>query len=222
MFRRLFRRLWFVQDTGDMLVTLQPLMIMQILALAARPSTQRLHLRDVFVGGRRYELTSSKSGFTLTTTARVWWHYQRRTQSAAVLRATFVDVSPDVTRITLRATVRPMNLLQTFLLPLFVTSIILFVPWNPLVIIAVAVAMVMLAWLDYTFTAALEANEMLYFVHKALSDFAAEVLPLASHRIDVDGLTQDFETEWERFIRTHSESPVPDDLSGKTGESQSF
>lgn len=217
MLRRLVRRLWFIRESSEMLVTLPPAGILQVLTLAARPSTERLHLRDVFAGGRRYDLAAGKSGFTLTTTARVWWHYKRRTQSAAVLRAAFDSVSPGLTRINLRATLRPVNLLRTLLLPLFVASIIAFVPWSPWLIISIVAALVVLSWLDYTFTAALDANEMLYFVHKALSDHAAELLPLASHVIDVDPLAQDFESEWERYVRNHADSPPESsEAAGKT------
>lgn len=216
MLRKLIRRLWLIRDSSDLLVTLPPAAILHVLALAARPSTERLHLRDVFAGGRRYDLAAGKSGFTLTTTARVWWHYKRRTPSAAVLRAAFDSVTPELTRISLRATLRPMNLLRTLLLPLFVASIIAFVPWNPWLIVTIVIALVVLSWLDYTFTAALDANEMLYFVHKALSDHAAELLPLASHVLDVDPLAQAFESEWERYVRTHAESPH--DQSENTGK----
>lgn len=197
-------RVWYVHLPVVMLIQATPERCLQTLAAAARPSTQRLHLRSVFSDGRRYQFQPYAAGFRMTTTHKVSWHYRRRTNSVTILSGVLSGVGEDVTRIHLQVRIRIMYLLDAFLIPTLMASIILFVPW-PLVIRAVVLAaMYVLSWVAHRYNARLEGHEMVYFVQKALEDFGpAKVAALAGSAPEV--IYSGFEDEWQKFYQEHKD-----------------
>ncbi|MBC8170841.1 MAG: hypothetical protein H7X77_04195 [Anaerolineae bacterium] len=205
--RWLLGKLWFVHPPVFLLVNASPGICLQTMAVTARPSTERLHHRNLFASGRRYYLTARERGFRLTTTSKVSWSYRRRTRSAAVMQATFSVIHNDITRIQMESHISLTNLLEFSLLPTFMTSIIVYIPWwHPSVIVGCIIALYTLSWFGHRYNATLEANEMVFFVQKALEDLEpAVIMSLEAKNLDVVYEQRDFDAEWEKFYRRHSD-----------------
>ncbi|HEX2618628.1 MAG TPA: hypothetical protein VHL11_00740 [Phototrophicaceae bacterium] len=205
--RRFLERFWFVHASVIMMVNASPVICLQTLAVAARPSSDRLHHRNLFASGRRYNLLPDENGFRLTTTSKVSWYYRRRTRSAAVMQGTLQPMNDSETRIQLENHISLSSLIEFSLIPTFMTSVIIFVPyWHPSAIIACIVILYGLSWLGHRYNAALEANEMVFFVQKALEDLEpAALLAPGAENPDVVYEQREFEVEWEKFYRRHSD-----------------
>lgn len=200
----LLNRVWFVCSPAALVIRATPGACVQTLAVAAKPSTKRLHLRNLFASGRRYQLHLRGGGFTLTTTSQVLWRYRKRTSAAAVLLADLSAVDAQITRIQLRVRISLIYLLDAFLIPTFVLSILIFVPWPPPLIAALLAGLYLLSWFGHRHGAALEANEMIFFVQKALEEFVpAEILALDSTSPDVIQINREFGAIWEEFYQAH-------------------
>jgi hypothetical protein len=92
-------------------------------------------------------------------------------------------------------------------MPTFFASIIIYMPWNPLVLAFLIALLYVLSLLSYRMNAALQVNEMIYFVQKAFEDLPPVVIPeLPAPGADVVVTTSDFSAEWARFYREHSET----------------
>lgn len=200
-------KLWFVHPPVFLLVNASPGVCLQTMAITARPSTERLHHRNLFASGRRYQLTARANGFRLTTTNKISWSYRRRTRSAAVMQGSFSVIQQDLTRIQMQTHISLSSLLEFSLIPTFMTSIIVYVPWwHPAVIIGCIIALYTLSWFGHRYNAALEANEMVFFVQKALEDLEPGVLmSLEAKNPDMVYEQRDFDAEWEKFYRRHSD-----------------
>lgn len=185
-----------------MTITLSPTLAIAALQTAARPSTDRLHLRNVFAGGRRYYLQTQPSGFRMTTNAKESWRYAHRTAAVTILTGEF-ERDSDLTCVTLRSRMKLSYLLDVLWLPTFMTSLLVATPWPSAVVLALVAALYSLSWLGHRFHATLEAYEMLYFVEKAFEDF----LPPLAPQIDQTGahvvydLQRDFASAWEAFYQ---------------------
>lgn len=197
---------WYVHPLAVVVIRGTPALCLQTLALAAKPSTDRLHLGNLFASGRRYEIQLRDSGFALMTTSKIPWYYRRRTTPAAVMLAKFSRLDENMTHIQMRVRIRLLYLLDVFLIPTFMTSIVIFMPWNPLFIILPVVALYGLSWFGHRFNAALEANEMIFFVQKALEDLVpTDLAALNATTGDVTYEQQAFSEAWEKFYQAHKE-----------------
>ena len=204
--RWVLRHVWYVQSPYVIVIRATPSTALQMLKTASRPSTDRLHLRSVFMSGRRYQFQMSESGFRLQTTSKVSWHYRRRTSSAAILNANFVSVNNDVTRIQLQSRIRLSYFLNVLFIPVGIGTIIVYVPWNPLAIAAILIFLFLLSWIGHRSQAALEAQEMLYFIQKALEDLDTGEIPSLSSSSSTSNVIYSekaFERAWERFYEDH-------------------
>jgi hypothetical protein len=200
--RRLLGLLWYVHAPVILIVHATPTACLQILATTTRPSTQRLQHRNLFVSGRRYDLQARQNGFRMRTTSKVSWHYRYRTRSAAVLDGTFFEMSNEITRIQLDTHISIRELVDFVLVPSFMTSIILFVPWHPAVIAGLVFTLYSLSWIAHRNNATLEANEMIFFVQKALEELEpADIKSLDASTPDL--IYGQFDDEWEKFYRRH-------------------
>lgn len=201
--RLLLRRTWYVHRPVVMLLRAEPAACFQAMTTAARPSTERLHLRNLFAHGRRYNVNPLAGGFRITTTSSIPWRYRKRTASTAILRGYFFRMGEDVIRIDISARINVGYLLDSFLLPTLMTSILIFIPWSPVIIGVSIVALYILSWFGHRFNARLEANDMVWFVQKALEDFEhAEVARLSEETApETVELRSAFEAEWEKFMQ---------------------
>ncbi len=189
-----------------MVVHTTPASCLQILSIAAKPSVKRLHLRNLFAYGRRYYIQPIEDGFRVVTTNKVRWHYRRRTSASAVLTGELTPIDETTTRITMHVRIRLFYMLGAFLIPTFMASILVFVPWQRWVIIVLLGTLYLLSWFERRYNAALEANEMVYFVEIALEDFVpSEMLALGGKSPDVVYDREDFSRAWERFYKEHKE-----------------
>jgi hypothetical protein len=197
MIRFLLNHSWFVARPGIFMVQATPALCLSTLKTAAKPSTKRLHLRNLFESGRRYQITSRDDGFRITTTSKVRWHYRKRTGSSAVLTGTFTALNDNITRIDLSARIHVGYLLDIFLLPFLIGCIVVYAPWHPLVIGLALTGLFGLSWTGHRYNAILEAHAMMWFVQKALEALVpAEVREL---RAGTDSVIYDFQQAWNTF-----------------------
>jgi hypothetical protein len=181
------------------------------LAAASRPSTDRLHLRELFREGRRYHLSPTASGFRLYTDTRRWSSNAGRTSPAAVLNGELVfagDADAPVTLLRLRASVRPAHALAALAFPAFVALIVLASPvdsvWKPLLV----GGLLGLALLAQRFDAAYQAHAMVEFVRKALDDLPrAEMRRLDAGRSPAGAAG--FSQAWNRFYAEQTRRETP-------------
>lgn len=174
------------------------------LASAARPSTERLHLRDLFRDGRRYYLDPRPDGFRLhTTTRRLWGNSFSRTAPAAALDGELTETgAPDapITLIRLKAHVRPTQVLAALAFPAFVALLVLASPFESQWKLLLVTGLIGLAALTQRFEAAYQAHAMVEFVRKALDDLPQVNAPrLDPGRGDVVDGDSSFSQAWQRF-----------------------
>ena len=203
-------RVWFVQPDLLLTVTINPTSTMQVLLQAAKPRRERLELGQLFADGRRYFFRQrSNGGFSMITTSKVPWHSSNRTNAAAVVFGDFTAIGQGAdanTRILLRGRIKTLYLLSVFAWPTFMTSIIIFLPWSPTLILSAIVGLFVLSWLGHRNNAALEAAEMVYFIEKVLEDYIPAPTPkLVAENADLVYKRRDFARAWERFYEEHVE-----------------
>ncbi|MBL8134044.1 MAG: hypothetical protein JNL42_19435 [Anaerolineae bacterium] len=209
--RFLWTALWRLYPSVSLAVGATREACLQTLGEAARPSAARLHLRDLFVEGRRYYIQPQENGFKITSDNRpLWGRRSQRTAVSAYLTGTFSSVEGGsvVTLVRLHARMYRLSLLGALALPTFFTSIIAFMPWEPAILVILAAALYGSSLLGHRLNAALQVNEMVYFVQKAFEDLPPAVvseLPGRSPDMVVDpGAPGDFAAEWARYYREHS------------------
>jgi len=200
--QRLLSRLWYVHPTVVLSVRASPIVCLQTLAIAARPSTARLHLRDLFTDGRRYYLQPSKDGFSLMSNSRVPWR-RGRTGFTAVLTGRFSQAG-EATNVFLRARIKSFYLLQVFFIPAFISSIIIFAPWSHSVILGAIMLLFGLSWQGHRLNAMLQAGEMVFFVQKALEDLEpADTPAIPAQSENLVTLEREFREQWNKFYEEH-------------------
>lgn len=201
--RWLLRRVWYVHPGIQLRLNISPSNAFKILETSARPSIQRLHLRNVFTHGRRYFISPrANRGFRMLTTHKVFWHPRRRTSASAVLLGDFEEIDDATTRLTLHSRFRITYLLQVFLWPTFMTSMLVFMSWSVWLIGLCIAALYLFSWMGHRYNAALEAHEMVFFIEKALEDYISEppeTLPSQSSAADLV-VQRDFAQAWDKFI----------------------
>jgi hypothetical protein len=188
-------RLWYVHPPVTLRLACTPALCLRTLASAARPSTQRLHLRNLFAEGRRYYLHPASAGFQMNSTSKLPWSLRRRTRVAAVIFGSF-DFSDGTTLLRLRARMTLPFLLDVLLLPLWMGLLLAFGPLPAPVSTAAAAALLALSWLWHRYEAALQAAEMVYFARVALTSLIEADAPALAAG---DTIFRDFQAEWEKF-----------------------
>jgi len=211
--RRLFR-FWrnpFVLHTPvAMVVRADPAQTMQLLLEAARPSTERLHLRNLFMDGRRYYVQPRSGGFRITSDTRQFWSSSKRNRTG-VASALFGEVSTlegndEITSIRLTTRIHAPYIVGSFFIPAFISTIIASMPWEIPVRVVLIVVLFGLSWFGHWVNAALQVSEMIYFVRRALEDLPpVEVAELdANVPHVVNKPRDDFRAEWQKFYDEHA------------------
>jgi hypothetical protein len=184
---------------------------LQTLGVGARPSTERLQLRNLFADGRRYYVQPLANGFRLTSDSRrPYGSRRRRTPVAAALFGNFTEAEGGaVTIIRLRARINALYMLNALLIPAFITSLILFMPWSRGVITSLIVGMFGLSLVAHRLNAALQANALVYFVQKVLEDLpSAELAQLGATNPEVvappSPAQAGFREQWQKFYEEKS------------------
>ncbi len=197
------RRCWYIDAPVVMMLQASPAQVVEKLKSASKPSVRRLDLRNLYVNGRRYFLQPKQNGFRLTTTSKIPWRSRRRTSSATIMNGRFAPYGNGGTRVQMQVRVSPAFILSNLFIPAFLTSILVYVPWHPAVIAVLLLIVFGLAWSIQRLSAALEANDMVWFVQKTLEDFSpAEIKNLGAETplyYDENAFTQ----AWDRFYREH-------------------
>jgi hypothetical protein len=206
----LLRSLWGLHPPVVLVVRASPVVCLQTLGVGARPSTDRLQLRNLFADGRRYYVQPLADGFRLTSDSRrPYGSRRRRTPVAAALFGRFSEAEGGaVTIIRLRTRMNALYLLNALFIPAFITSIILFMPWSRGVIVSLVVGMFTLSLAAHRLNAALQANAMVFFVQKVLEDLpAAELgqLPATNPEVVAPSPAQaGFREQWQKFYEEKS------------------
>jgi hypothetical protein len=205
------RSLWGLHPPVVLLVRASPAVCLQTLGVGARPSTERLQLRNLFADGRRYYIQPLANGFRLTSdTRRPYGSRRRRTPVAAALFGAFSEAEGGaVTIIRLRARMNALYLLNALLIPAFITSLIVFMPWSRSVIILLTVGMFGMSLIAHRLNAALQANAMVYFVQKVLEELpTAEPSQLGATNPEVvappSAAQAGFREQWQKFYEEKS------------------
>lgn len=198
--RCLLNRVWYVHPTVTLLLQATPAMCLQVISNAARPSVERLHLRNLFTDGRRYYLSEAQNGFQMRSTSTIPWRRRKRTRVAAVLFARVSEVSSGITRIQISSRMPVSYFLDIFILPLWMGALLIFGPLRPQVALAGLGAIFALSWLWHWYGAVLQATEMVYFIQVALEDLKpAEIPSLAAVNQHVVYTQNDFQQQWQKF-----------------------
>lgn len=207
--RFLWNALWRLYPPVALAVGASPDECLHTLAQASRPSTSRLHLRDLFLEGRRYYIQPRPDGFRLTSDqSPLWGRRRQRTRVAAYIVGTFsaLQSGGDVTLVRLRARMYVLYTLSALLIPTFFASILVYMPWNRIVLVVMIPALYLLSWLGHRMNAAMQVNEMIWFVQKAFEDLPPVVVPELPNRRPDLVVESDFMAEWARFYKEHTES----------------
>ncbi|MEP7290997.1 MAG: hypothetical protein ABI835_04400 [Chloroflexota bacterium] len=201
--RLLWQALWQLHPPVALVIRASDRQCLQTLFVASKPSAERLHLRNVFVGGRRYYLQPQQDGFKLTSDNRLLWGGRRnRSRMAAVVYGKFTSTGDDLTLVRLHSRMNIPYLLAGLLLPVFFTWIVVAMPWSRLVTAVTILLLFTLSLIGQRFNAALQVNEMIYFVQKALDDLPrVELSGLPASGPDVVMPNADFREQWYRFYK---------------------
>ncbi|MBI1278587.1 MAG: hypothetical protein GC179_10720 [Anaerolineaceae bacterium] len=200
----LLDRLWYVQPMTALTVKALPNDCSRTLALATRPNLDRLHLRNLFIDGRRYYVSVLNDGFEMTTHSSLPWRPKTRGSIAAVLRGTFSAAGNDSTVIRMQARMRLLYLLNIFPIPLFMTALLIASPWSKTLVIGLIIGLFFLSWAGHRLTASLQAADMVYFVEKVLEEVITTDTPLlSSNNESVVTPEQDFPKQWQKFYEEH-------------------
>lgn len=204
-----WQALWQLHPPVALVVRASQRDCLQTLFTAAKPSADRLHLRNVFAGGRRYYIQPQADGFKLTSDNRLFWGGRRnRSRMAAVVYGKFSSPDDSVTLVRLHSRINIPYLLSGLFLPVFFTWIVIAMPWSQVVTGLIIALLFSLSLVGYRFNAALQVNEMVYFVQRALEDLPrADLngLPAASP----DLVMTDFREQWFRFYREQTSQEDP-------------
>lgn len=201
--RNAFSRLRTLHPPVMIAVRATPAECLQTLTLASRPRLERLHLRDLFENGRRYEVIRQKDGFQVTSTARILWGAARaRTPVAATVYGSFIQPGNDLTLVRLHVGASRLTMLRGLFLPLWVMFFVLALSWPLLTSVALILLFLLLGWVAARLNAALQALDVVFFIQKVLADLPAGELPaLAPAQPDVirPAADYDFSAAWQQF-----------------------
>lgn len=198
--RVVLNRVWYVHPTVTLLLQATPNVCLQVMVNAAKPSVERLHLRNLFTDGRRYYLSAAQDGFQMRSTSKIPWRRRKRTRVAAVLFGTFSEVSTGITRVQLSSRMTAIYFLDIFVLPLWMGALLIFGPLRPQIALIGLGFIFALSWLWHWYGAVLQATEMVYFIQVALEDLQpAEIPALAAINPHVIYSEEDFQQQWQKF-----------------------
>lgn len=195
------RRIWAILEPLTLNVDAAPAACIEMLQTATRPSTDRLHLREAFVEGRRYFIRPTRDGFQMATTSKTLLNRRRRTEALCILNARAVDTGDGRTSLAFSAHMRPVAFIYTLWVPAAMVWLLWPVPWpRPLIVLLLGLLFAF-GWTSLRYGAALEATEMVYFIQKTFEDvpkFSLGQLPTPTDTI-VGG--SEFDAMWDQFVR---------------------
>lgn len=180
------QRLWYVLPHRRIQISLSPAVCMHLLQQTAQPSVRRLELRSLFAQGRRYDIEPRKQqSFRMTTTRKMEGYIQRRIVPSAVVTGLFTEDDHQST-LLLSARMRVRHIVEAILWPTFFASLIIYMPWSPLLVSGLVITLYVSAWMGHRYHAALEAHAMMVFIRKVLAEHVQSEPPLlANDRGDI-------------------------------------
>lgn len=201
------RHLWIVQDPVAFWVRATPEICLKTVEQAIRPSVKRLHLRETFANGRRYDITRDGAGFRLSSSATSLWQPRQRISAACVMNVR-LDTTTDSeqTTLTLIARLRPYAIFNALWIPAMMVYLIGGNPWPRPLIIGILCTLFTLSWASMRLTAAVDAAEMTYFLQKTFEELR-HIQPVQLPSPVDDGVIRgsDFDVMWERFVQSQQQ-----------------
>ena len=201
-----WQALWQLHPPVALVVRASQGKCLQTLVVAAKPSADRLHLRNLFMSGRRYYIQPQQDGFKLTSDNRLFWGGKRnRSRVAAVVFGKFSSPDDEITFIRLHSRVNITYLLSGLLRANFLHLDCGLHALAALLAITIIILLLFgLSLIGHRFDAALQVNEMIYFVQTALEDLPpVEISALPPSGPDV--VLTDFREQWYKFYREQME-----------------
>ncbi|MCU0475883.1 MAG: hypothetical protein MUC99_07200 [Anaerolineae bacterium] len=197
------RHLWTIQDPVAIWVRLAPDLSMQTVEQSTLPSVKRLHLREAFANGRRYDVFKRPDGFVLASSALTGWNGRQRASAACTLHVHLTtDADHAQTTLTVHAHLRPFAVLNALWLPTLMVYLIGSNPWPQPAIVFVIVSLYALAWASLRLSAAVDAADMTYFLQKTFEEFQHIQPQVLAAPPDPNAVNSaDFEQMWERFVQ---------------------
>jgi len=199
----LLDRIWYAHPPQVVLVRATPAECIQTLATATKPSTARLHLRNLFAEGRRYYFQPDEAGFRMKSTTPVPWR-RRRSRSASVLHGTCDELTEGVTHVEMQVRMTAAFFLDVFLLPTWMSLLLITGPLSLPVGIGASLLILVLSWIWHRYTAMIQALDMIYFVQVALNDLPEYIPEQLPQSADDNVIYADFEQQWRKFYEDQS------------------
>lgn len=199
------RLFWSIGHPMMISLKATPATCLAALAMAARPSRDRLHLRNHFSNGRRYMLRPVPDGFQMVSTSKLLGRRGRTTSAAIIIGK--LTVNGEITQVRIYARMTPTHLLRMFAIPAGMALLEVFAPWPTSVIAMTLGVLFVLSWLGHRLTAVLEADEMTFFIQKVLEELAPADMPLlpAAGPDVVQEANSEFREQWQKFYETHKD-----------------
>lgn len=208
---------WSVPSPLQLHLTIPFAQVYQTLDLATKPSVKRLSLRKLFGDSRRYfirPLTDNR--FQMKMTRRLGWYPRRRTDAIVLFTGEVTSLNDRVYHLTTRSHIMPRYLVSKFFLPLFFTSIIIYMDWSPLIIIALIIGLFGSTWLHQRFSALLEVHDISFFIETILTQYLAQETQQLSGEAHIV-VEPSFVDEWDKFIAQHEQT---DDLTNRDPDNE--
>jgi hypothetical protein len=206
-FQRIYSRVWSLHPPVLLIVHASRGKTLEILALAAKPSQQRLHLRDLFLQGRRYYISPHRDGLRVQCNSRYLWGGRRRTPFTAELIGALSPVTDDITSVRLRVRTVWFHVLRGLFIPAWMSAIVVSIHVYPIEFrVMLVTALFILSILGHRFSAALQASHLIFFVQKALEDLPPVEVPqlaAAGSTVINQPRREAFRSEWEKFYAEH-------------------
>ena len=199
----ILNHIWYVHPGAVVSVALRPGVCMKYLNDASRPRVNRLDFGNLFVHGQRYKLhILDELHFMMTVTHSIPWRYRGRTTSSAVLFGNFVKADAHSVHLHLKGRIRLFYILQFVLMPGFIASIVIYMPWPRPVIACLIMLLFALSWFGHRYHAALEAHDMVFFIQKVMDEHHPEPAPMMAEGAHITYEEADFSEAWERFYQS--------------------
>ncbi len=201
-------RIWYVHPAVVLLLQLPTGLCLPMLTTAAKPSTERLHLRNLFISGRRYYFRATKNGFQMNSNSKIPW-LQRRTRLSAVMFGSITETESGLTRLRLTARMTPWHFINIFLLPVWMSALVIFGPFTVAAKVLAVFLLFAFSWIGHWYGAVLQALDMVYFVQVALEEFIMTDIAALPAKADEVVYAHDFQEAWDKFYEEHKSEREP-------------
>lgn len=194
------KHVWYLHPPIELRLSLSAAQAYHLLELNSSPSIKRLEYRKLYTAGRRYLLRrKDNGGFSMMTTEKMWWYPRARSRASTILDAEFAEIDSENSRLRFKSHIRLHYLLSAFPVPIFFTSIVIYMWWPVWLLTFLVLALFILSWTGHRLNAALEAQEMRFYIETILADYMPKA-PAELQGQEKIVMSKDFEQVWDKFV----------------------